>query len=167
LWPAPQPGKRGDIMKKLNFEISAYLALMMILSGLIWSEARRNAELQAQTPLRAQELYRKIAQSQVKLQIVDVRPGVDGFEDTHIPGAIPLPGCDLEQAQFKVKERVFSFAPTVIVSKDGNEELFRKCRPLFATARNLAGGMDAWVNASYPEDSGEYVPPRATGGGCL
>jgi hypothetical protein len=68
----------------------------------------------------------------------------------------------------KVMERILPSVPTIIVSEDGDAEAFKKCATFFTSARNLEGGLEAWVDANLPEDSGEYIPPKpSAGGGCL
>lgn len=153
---------------KETYEWFAYVGVIAILSGLVYGEGKRNVELHAQVSLTGQELYRKIAHSKTKLQIIDVRADSSEYEDTHIPGAIPFPNCDMSATPDEAKQQIFSFVPTIIVSKDGDMETFKKCQQNFTVARNLAGGIAAWDDASLPEDSGEYVPPKASaGGGCL
>lgn len=152
-----------------RFEWLAYVAILAVLSGLLWSEARANAALQEQLPLTAKSLYRTLMKSKAAVQVLDVRGDLsEGYEDTHIPGAIPFPDCDLDKAPASARSRILPYVPTVIVSGDGERAAFDKCRAKFALARNLQGGLDAWVEAGYPEDSGEYSPPKSGGGGgCL
>jgi rhodanese-related sulfurtransferase len=146
----------------------AFIGVIALLGVVLLVEGKKSVQLQSQIPLSAKELYSKLAHSQVKLQILDVRTGSDGYEDSHIPGAIPLPGGDLASASSEVRERVFSYVPTLVVSSDGDSKAFEACRANFPLARNLAGGMTAWTSANYPEDSGEWVPPKNhAGGGCL
>ena len=150
-------------------ETLGYLLLMGVLSLLLVSEGRTYQELRAQSVFQPQDLYRKISKSQEKLQIIDVRPDVSSnYEDIHIPGSIPFPECDPSKMDSKVMERIFSYAPTIIVSKKGDSAEFERCRPFFRSALNLAGGIDGWLDSNLPEDSGEYVPPKSSaGGGCL
>jgi rhodanese-related sulfurtransferase len=151
-----------------RFELPVYLALLLCLSLLLLIEGRRNAALLAEVPLAPKELYQKLAKSQARLQIVDVRTDREGYEDIHLPGAIPFPGCDAEKTPPEAMERILDSAPTIIVSEDGDAEVFRRCRARFTLARNLVGGVTAWSDEGLPEDSGEYVPPKAAGGGgCL
>lgn len=154
---------------KASVETSVYGFLIVVLSGLLIAEGRENIQLRAAQPIDAQSLYRKISHSQEKLQILDVRKDVSAnYEDIHIPGAIPYPDCDPSQMNEKVLERIFSYAPTIIVSNDGDPQLFARCQSQFKNALNLAGGITAWLDASLPEDSGQYVPPKSSsGGGCL
>jgi rhodanese-related sulfurtransferase len=105
----------------------------------------------------------------VKLQIVDLRPYDDEhYLDAHIPGAIPSPGCDEGQTPEKAKDRIYSYVQTIIVTEAGDSAAFEACSKRFGQARLLAGGMAAWTEASLPEDTGDYSPPKnAAGGGCL
>lgn len=154
-------------MKPL-LEAGAYIVTLAVLGGALFMEGRHHAQLQAQVPITAKDLYRKLASSQVKLQIIDARTDVSEYEDTHIPGAIPVPGCNLDELDPDVRQRVYSFVPTIVVTQDGDTTAYQNVRKHFAQVRNLEGGMEAWSEASYPEDSGEWIPPRAgAGGGCL
>ena len=139
------------------------------LSALVLRDGAFLLDLQAATPIRAKELYRKISHSQLKLQLIDARPSPgEAYEDVHIPGSIPFPDCNPAGVDEKTLSRIFNYAPTVVISADGSREVFEKCRMQFKNAWNLAGGMTAWIDESLPEDSGEYVPPKASaGGGCL
>lgn len=155
---------------KEALEWLVYVAIVVVLSGLIFKEGTRYNHLQGQIDLTNAELLKKISHAQLKLQIIDAREleGDNSYDDSHIPGAIPLPGCSLEGAPENVKPRLEFSMPSIIITTDGNKEIFSKCHELFKNSRNLAGGMTAWVDAAYPEDSGEYTPPRASsGGGCL
>ena len=149
-------------------EPAVWLCLLALFGALLAREAAANARLQAQVPLSPKELYQAIATSQQKLQLVDVRAALADYDDTHVPGAVPLPGCDPDKAPPAAAERVLASVPTVIISADGDRAAFEACAARFTQARNLAGGVDAWVDANLPEDSGEYLPPKpAAGGGCL
>lgn len=155
-------------MKRL-VEPAIYIALLLALGGGVLIEGKRQADLEEQLPLTAQELYQKLARSQVRWQLVDVRPEPSElYEDAHIPGALPFPECDPQKTPAEARSRILASVPTVIVSEEGDPQLYQKCLAHFVTARNLAGGFAAWSDANYPEDSGEYVPPRSSaGGGCL
>lgn len=151
-----------------RIELAAYIGVVVILALLVVAEGRKNAELTTDLPLTPQELYQKLAKSQVQMQIVDVREEADEYEDFHLPGAIPFPGCDPSKTAPETLERILTSVPTVVVSADGDTATFKKCRTHFTTARNLTGGFTAWDDEGLPEDSGEYVPPKASaGGGCL
>lgn len=155
-----------------------YLGLIVVLAGLLVSFGKKEVELQKQIPLTAQELYQKLANPNVNLQIIDVRPYEPEDEDyddeylyytdIHLPGAIPLPNCDESQAPEEALEQINPYIPTVIVSKDGDPEIFKKCAQKFKIAQNLAGGVVAWDEAGLPTEDGEYEPPKmGGGGGCL
>lgn len=152
-----------------RLEASIFGVAIVVLSLLLVQEGRTHSELSAGSALDARALYRRISSSQVKLQIIDARGGSEeGYEDTHIPGAIPFAGCDFEALDESVRARIFDYAPTVVVSANGESDVFDRCRRHFRTAFNLKGGMTAWLDAGLPEDSGEYVPPKnSAGGGCL
>ena len=139
-----------------------YGVAILCFSGLVFAEGRRQHELNAQVELTAKELYQQLARSQVRLQIVDARE--EGFDDSHIPGAVPFPACDPSA----VSEWVLASVPSVIVTQGGDAAVFARCREFFTTVRNLNGGFAAWDDESYPEDEGEYAAPHSSaGGGCL
>ncbi len=147
----------------------AWVAVLAVLAALVSFEGSRRAALERRVPVGAKELYRTLARSQTGVQVVDVRPDLaDGYGDAHVPGAIPLPGCDPGKAPPGAAERIERSVPTVLVSGDGGGEELRRCLGRFTAARTLAGGMDAWDAAHLPEDVGDYTPPSAkAGGGCL
>jgi 3-mercaptopyruvate sulfurtransferase SseA len=147
-------------------ETFAYVALLAILSAATLAEGRRHAALDRQLPLTPQTLYRTLAKSQVRWQVIDAR--TSDFDDAHVPGAIPFPGCDRARTPATARERIVASAPTVIVTDSGEPKQAEACLERFTSARLLAGGMTAWSEANLPEDSGDYTPPSATaGGGCL
>lgn len=149
-------------MKKL--EPAAWITLLLVLAGLNLVEGRRNLALAASLPVKAPELYRLLARSQSPVQLVDARADLAEFEDAHIPGAIPFPGCDPSKAPAAAVAQLLESAPTILVTS-GDEPA---CAAYFRNARRLEGGMEAWSDANYPEDTGEYSPPRTSaGGGCL
>lgn len=152
----------------MKVEAAIYVALVALLAGLIGVEGKRNTELQAQVALTPAQLWKKLANSQTKLQIIDARTDLDEFEDVHIPGAIPFPGCELAKTPDAAVDRIYPYLNTVVVTEDGDKAAFDACAAKFTVAWNLAGGMSAWEDEALPEDSGEYVPPKASaGGGCL
>jgi 3-mercaptopyruvate sulfurtransferase SseA len=156
-------------VRRALLEPLAYAAALLVLAGLLLVEGRRRVELERQLPVAPKELYRLLARTQASWQIVDVRADLaDGYEDSHIPGALPLPGCDPAVAPEAARPRILPSVPTVVVSERGDEPELRACLARFASARSLAGGMGAWSAARLPEDSGAYAPPSAkAGGGCL
>jgi len=156
-------------MRKGIAEPLAYVAVLAVLAAVLVAEGRRRVDLERRLPVEAKELYRTLARSQTGWQVIDVRPDLaDGYEESHVPGAIPLPGCDLARAPAGARDRIYPTVPTIVVSGEGDEPELRACLARFGTARGLAGGMAAWSAARLPEDSGEYAPPSAkAGGGCL
>jgi rhodanese-related sulfurtransferase len=146
-----------------------WIAALAALSVLVAAAGRERAALERRLPIEPRELYRTLARSQAALQIVDVREDLaGGFGEAHVPGAIPLPGCDLARAPAPARDRIHRSAPTVLVGATGAAEETARCVGLFTAARTLAGGMEAWSDASLPEDSGDYSPPSSrAGGGCL
>lgn len=152
-----------------RLEPIGFAVALAVLAVLVGAEGRRRVELERRVPVEARQLYRTLAHSQQALQVVDVRPDLaDGFEESHLPGALPVPACDLARAPAAVRERIVQSAPTVVVSATGSRDEVEACLGRFAAARSLAGGMAAWSAARLPEDTGEYAPPSAkAGGGCL
>jgi rhodanese-related sulfurtransferase len=150
-------------------EAVAWGAALAVLAALVAVEGSRRADLERRIPVAPKELYRTLATSQTGVQVVDVRSSLeDGYDESHVPGAIPLPGCDPALAPRGASERIHGSVPTVLVSADGGGEEIGRCLARFTSARTLAGGMEAWDEARLPEDVGEYTPPSAkAGGGCL
>ena len=149
-------------------ELPAYLAVMVALSAAVVAEGRTRADLERRLAIEPRELYRTLARSRTAWQVVDVRPGLAEYQDSHVPGAIPLPGCDEARAPAAARAHILGSVPTVVVSARGGEPEERICLERFTSARGLAGGMEAWSAATLPEDSGEYAPPSVkAGGGCL
>ncbi len=161
-----------------KIERAIYIGLIVVLAGLLVSFGKKEVELQKQIPVTAQELYKKLANPNVNIQIIDVRPYEPEDEDyddeylyytdIHLPGAIPLPDCDESKAPEEAVEQINPYIPTIIVSRDGDPEIFKKCAQKFKIAQNLAGGVVAWDEAGLPTEDGEYEPPKmGGGGGCL
>jgi rhodanese-related sulfurtransferase len=151
-------------------EAVAWAAAIVVLAALVVLEGGRRADLERRLPVGPKELYRALARSQTGVQVVDVRPDLeDGYEEAHVPGSIPMPGCDPARAPRGAGDRIHRSVPTVLVSADdGEADVIRRCLAQFTSARVLAGGMDGWAEARLPEDVGEYTPPSAkAGGGCL
>jgi rhodanese-related sulfurtransferase len=156
-------------MRGSRLEAAAYLAALAVLAALVVSEGARRVDLERRLPVEAREMYRTMARSPAGLQVVDVRPDLsEGYEDSHVPGSIPMPNCDPGQAPPAARERIYDSVPTVVVSAAGGEPEAKACLQRFRLARELAGGMAAWSAARLPEDTGSYSPPSAkAGGGCL
>jgi 3-mercaptopyruvate sulfurtransferase SseA len=153
----------------MSTEPLGWTAALALSTSFIAYEGARRADLDERTPLAPRALYQAIGTSAVKLQIVDVRPDpIDNYEDDHVPGAIPFPGCDSTTVDDKIKPFLVPSLPTVIVSQDGDPQVFSTCTAFFTSARNLDGGFDAWEAAGLPTVGDVYVPPKpSAGGGCL
>ena len=156
-------------MSRSARELLAWSAVLGLLSALVLVEGRRRVDLERRVPVAARDVYRTLARSQTAWQVIDVRPDLaDGYEDSHVPGAIPVPGCDLARAPAAARDRVFPSVPTIVVGAGGDEAGLAACLARFGAARALAGGMDSWSAARLPEDSGPYAAPSVkAGGGCL
>lgn len=158
-----------NIARSKLIEPAVWACALALFGALLAREGLANARLQAAVPLAPKELYQAISSSQQQLQIIDIREDLaEGYQDTHVPGSIPYPACDPAKAPPGAAERVLASVPTVVVSAQGDPAAFAACAQRFTQARNLAGGIAAWLDANLPEDSGEYLPPKSTaGGGCL
>lgn len=163
-----------------TIERGIYLAAIFLLAIGVFIEGKNYINLQNSIPLTAEQLYKLLGNPKVNLQIIDVRPyqpseeEEDEAEDSdfytlaHIPGAIPMPDCEESKTPKEALPHINYSMPTVIVSKDGNPEIFKKCMKKFKIVRNLKGGMQAWLDNDYPTDEDEYTPPSmGSGGGCL
>ncbi|HEY6105220.1 MAG TPA: hypothetical protein VIV59_04510, partial [Anaeromyxobacteraceae bacterium] len=95
-------------------EMWIYLAAMVGLSHLVVVEGHTRVDLERRLAIEPQELYRTLARSRSAVQVVDVRPDLAvGYEESHVPGAIPLPGCDEARAPAAARGRVLRSVPTV------------------------------------------------------
>ncbi len=149
-------------------EPGLWFGAIFVLSGLLLAAGMENAALKSELPIAPKELYRTLAKSKSTIQIIDVRDDEEEFDDTHVPGAIPFPGCDFDKTAEEVRPHILAAVPTIIVSEEGDAAAFKKCQAIFPLARNLQGGIEGWTDEGLPEDSGEYVPPKpGAGGGCL
>lgn len=150
-------------------ELWIYLGAMVALSHLVVVEGHTRGDLERRLAIEPRELYRTLARSRTAWQVVDVRADLaEGYQESHVPGAVPMPGCDESLAPAGARERIVRSVPTVVISARGGGPEERACLDRFTAARTLAGGMEAWSAASLPEDSGEYTPPSVrAGGGCL
>ncbi|HSN90682.1 MAG TPA: rhodanese-like domain-containing protein [Anaeromyxobacteraceae bacterium] len=152
-----------------KLEVLVWAAVLAGLSALVVAEGRERSDLERRVPIPVQQFYRTLARSQTTWQVVDVRGDLArGYEDARVPGALPMPGCDVARAPEAARDRILASVPTVIVTESGADGELYRCAAFFTSARVLAGGMEAWSDANLPEDSGEYSPPSAkAGGGCL
>jgi len=163
-----------------KIERGIYIGIIIILAGYLLVLGKEYLELKKKLPITAEELYDMLSNPKLNIQIIDVRPyevdeeeedeaeEIDYYTGAHIPGSIPFPDCDESKTPEEALKQINPYLPTIVVSKDGNPEIFKKCASKFPFARNLAGGIEAWDEEGYPEEEGEYEPPSAGGGGgCL
>ena len=145
---------------------SLYIGVLLIFSGLLLSFGKKEIQLQKNIPITADEVY-KLLQTNAGFQIIDVRPyGSDESEDentyyeAHIPGSIPFPNCDESKTPKEALEHINPYLPTIIVSQNGDVEIFKKCAQRFTIVKNLKGGFAAW-NEKYEDfnEDDEYSPP--------
>lgn len=162
---------------KANIERGLFLLVLIVLGVLVVDASRTYASLLQSQSYTPQRLFEVMA-SDEKIQLVDTRPlelededdDVGGYEYSHIPGSIPFPGCDVEKAPPAALKAIVRQQPTVVISRDGSEEEFRRCTEYLKSSRNLEGGMAGWIDSDFPEDDGEYIPQKSAagaGGGCL
>jgi rhodanese-related sulfurtransferase len=154
-------------MKQLEGVI--YAVAMAVLGALLFTEGRHTTELMAKHAVTPKAVYAMLSNPQLKVQLVDLRAyDDDHYVDTHVPGAIPLPDCDLAKAPEAARDRIYPYVTTIIITDTGDPAAFEACRSKFGQAQLMAGGMEAWSDANLPEDTGDYAPPKgAAGGGCL
>lgn len=160
-------------MKNGWAERAVFLVAIVALTGMLINEGRTQVQLERKVPVSAKALYDQMAAGQM-LQLIDIRPlsdeddDIGGYEEARVPKSIPFPGCDAEQTPEEALKHIKFAAPTIIISNDGSMGALEKCG-MFNRVRLLEGGMVAWDDAAFPEDEGEYVPPKAggSGGGCL
>jgi len=163
-----------------KIERAVYIGLIAVLSIALLALGKKELSLKSEIPITADELYKLMSNPKISIQIVDIRPYAPADEDEepdndymyytqiHIPGAIPVPDCDLEKAPEEAREQINPYLPTIIVSENGDPKLFEKCKGKFIVVRNLIGGIRNWDDKGHPTEEGEYEPPKAGGGGgCL
>ncbi|WP_457640312.1 rhodanese-like domain-containing protein [Persephonella sp.] len=163
-----------------KIERLVYIGIIVVLAGVLLGMGKKALELEKKVPVTIDELYDMLGNPKLNVQIIDVRPyeidedeedeaeEIDYYTGAHIPGAIPYPDCDDSKTPEDALSQINPYLPTIIVSREGDPEIFKKCAQKFPFARNLAGGMVAWDEEGLPEEEGEYEPPSAGGGGgCL
>ena len=123
-----------------RLEPLVWAAAIMLLSGLVFAEGRRNVELSAEVPLAPEELYRKLARSQVRLQIIDVREGylttvdirTDGrYRPSHLeqrirraaPGPVNIRALEEELRLVQADERIASLQATLTPGEQPGESV--------------------------------------------
>jgi rhodanese-related sulfurtransferase len=153
----------------MSLEPVGWAAALALSTSFVVYEGARKADLDEATPIAAKPLYKMLGTSTTKVQLVDVRPDPgEHYEDDHVPGSIPFPGCDAAGLDAAVKPFVVRSVPTIVISQDGDPKVFATCAAFFSAARNLEGGFDAWEEAGLPTVGDVYVPPKpSAGGGCL
>ena len=130
-------------------EVLASAAIVAVLSAMLVVEGNRRVELERQVPVEPKELYRTLARSQTSWQVVDVRPDLaEGYEEAHVPGAIPLPGCDPAQAPGG------RACPDPLLGphrdRAGSRTTRRRCGPACPGSPPRAGWPGAWTRGPAP-----------------
>ncbi len=127
-----------------------YLGLIAILlfAALTTGARLQRAGMTQARAIEPEPLYQAIRQEPGRYQVLDLRAAGD-FEDGHLPQTLNLePGFVLPEAP------VDRYRPTVIVTEDGDPEMFRALAEELAQPRNLEGGMLAWRMSRMPEVTG-------------
>ena len=116
-----------------------YVAIIAVLLAalLVQGVREQRAALLVERSVAAADLYKSIRQAPGRYQVLDLRDALE-FEDGHLPQAINL-------------ERV---RRTVVVTEDGDRELFARAAREVKLAVNLTGGMMQWRMSRLPEVSG-------------
>ncbi len=162
-------------------ERAIYIGIILVLGIVLIVWGKQELKIKSEIPATPEELYKTMANPKVNIQIIDIRPYKPANEDEepdddymyytqiHIPGAIPMPDCDINKAPEKAKDQINPYLPTFIISENGDPKLAEKCKGKFNVARNVIGGIKMWdEKMSYPTEEDEYEPPQAGGGGgCL
>lgn len=144
-----------------------YLFCIFTLSGFILYEGKKQNKILISIPVEVKKLYSEMSHSQIKLQLIDLRQN-EFFEESHIPGSISLPHCDFQKASEVARSQILSYLPTILITSEEEQDLLLFCQSFFKNVRHLSGGLTAWAEKGFPEDSGEYTPPKMQGGGgCL
>ena len=156
-------------------ERGVFLAAIAGLTLMLVSEGRTQVQLARDIPITAKALYDRMAKGET-FQLIDIRPLVDdededvgGFENLRLPKSTPMPGCSAGNTPNDALAQIKFDQPAIIITAKGNPQELAKCGA-FKRMRFLQGGVTAWSEAGYPEDEGEYTPPKpagAGGGGCL
>jgi len=164
-----------------KIERAIYIGIIAVLSLILLMSGKKELELRSQIPASPEELYKLMGNPKIAIQIIDVRPYAPEDEDEepeneykyytqiHLPGAIPMPDCDINKAPEEARKQINPYLPTFIVSENGDPKMYEKCKGKFIIVRNLIGGIRMWdEEKGYPTEEGEYEPPQAGGGGgCL
>ncbi len=126
-----------------------YLVIIALLLGALLAQGVREqrAALAAERSVAAADLYKAIRQAPGRYQILDLRDALE-FEDGHLPQAINLEPGALEAASIDRYRR------TVVVTEEGDRELFARAAREVKLAVNLTGGMMQWRMSRLPEVSG-------------
>ncbi len=158
-----------------TIERAVYLVVIVALGGYVAQAGAEQTRLERGVGYPAKQLLRELSSKGFKPQVVDLRAlededddDVGGYAETHIPGSIPFPGCDLTKMPASARLTMRTDVATVIVSRDGDRASFERCAAHFSRVRNLQGGAAAWIEAGLPEADGPFTPPKmGGGGGCL
>ncbi len=162
-------------------ERAIYIGIIAVLSITLLVFGKQELTLKSEIPASPDELYEKLGNPKITIQVIDIRPYAPADEDEepdddymyytqiHIPDSIPIPDCDINKAPEEAKEQINPYIPTYVISENGDPKAYEKCKGKFIIVRNVIGGIRMWdEEKGYPTDEGEYEPPKAGGGGgCL
>ena len=126
-----------------------YVAIIAVLLAalLVQGVREQRAALLVERSVAAADLYKSIRQAPGRYQVLDLRDALE-FEDGHLPQAINLEPDALEAASIDRYRR------TVVVTEDGDRELFARAAREVKLEVNLTGGMMQWRMSRLPEVSG-------------
>lgn len=162
-------------------ERAIYIGVIAVLSITLLVFGKQELKLKSEIPATPEELYKKLGNPKITIQVIDVRPYAPPNEDEepdddymyytqiHVPESIPMPDCDINKAPKEARDQINPYLPTYIISENGDPKAYEKCKGKFIVVRNVIGGIKMWDEAKgLPTDEGEYEPPAAGGGGgCL
>lgn len=127
-----------------NFLPELGLMGLLLLSLLFLLEARQTARVaQAAEPqdIGTVEFFTRFSKAPANYQVVDIRSR-EAFEKGHIPVALHVPLENLGTPG--LASTLDQWKTTLIVSEDGDPQVFLAAAAHFRKPRNLAGGMRAW-----------------------
>ena len=127
-----------------------YLALIaLLLFGLLSEGALvQRAAMERNQEIAPKNAYAEIRKAPGRYQVVDLRE-TEEFLDGHLPGAVNLEaGFVLEDEPLDRYKRI------IVVSEEGDPELFQALSQEVKLAANLTGGMTQWRMSRLPEGTG-------------
>lgn len=129
-----------------------YLGIIVLLLFALLVQGRETYRLSRSLTqeIVPQEAYGNLRKAPRNYQAIDVR-SPEEYEEGHLPGAINIVGGILKE-----DPGLDLYKETILVSEEGDEEVFKSLSQHFQVARNLAGGMLGWRMSRLPEESKTY-----------